>query len=58
MHEVDMTKCLLLSLQEWKLQHAPRVPVVEVVHLVRVEVLEDFVQDPLILFAEIQVIQL
>ena len=33
MHEVDMTKCLLLSLQEWKLQHAPRVPVVEVVHL-------------------------
>ncbi|MCT0226522.1 hydrogenase maturation nickel metallochaperone HypA [Synechococcus sp. CS-1328] len=33
MHEVDMTKCLLLSLQEWKLQHAPRIPVVKVVHL-------------------------
>ena len=33
MHEVDMTKCLLLSLQEWKQQHQPQVPSVEVVHL-------------------------
>jgi hydrogenase nickel incorporation protein HypA/HybF len=33
MHEVDLTKCLLLSLQQWKAQHAPHTPAVEVVHL-------------------------
>jgi hydrogenase nickel incorporation protein HypA/HybF len=33
MHEVDMTKCLLLSLQQWRQQHAPQVPRVERVHL-------------------------
>ncbi len=33
MHEVDMTKCLLLSMQEWKQQHAPRQPRVSTVHL-------------------------
>ena len=33
MHEVDMTKCLLLSMQEWRQQHAPQQPVVERVHL-------------------------
>ena len=33
MHEVDMTKCLLLSLQEWKRGHEPNIPVVEAVHL-------------------------
>ncbi|MEI6829838.1 MAG: hydrogenase maturation nickel metallochaperone HypA [Synechococcaceae cyanobacterium ELA445] len=33
MHEVDMTKCLLLSLGEWKQQHLPQVPEVRVVHL-------------------------
>ena len=33
MHEVDMTKCLLLSMQEWKQQHAPATPVVNTVHL-------------------------
>jgi hydrogenase nickel incorporation protein HypA/HybF len=33
MHEVDMTKCLLLSMNEWKQQHAPATPVVERVHL-------------------------
>ena len=33
MHEVDMTKCLLLSMNEWKQQHAPATPVVERVQL-------------------------
>ena len=33
MHEVDMTKCLLLSMTEWKRQHAPRQPRVSTVHL-------------------------
>ena len=33
MHEVDMTKCLLLSMQEWKQQHAPAIPKVSKVHL-------------------------
>ncbi|MCP9915968.1 hydrogenase maturation nickel metallochaperone HypA [Cyanobium sp. ATX 6F1] len=33
MHEVDMTKCLLLSLNEWKAQHQPNEPEVSVVHL-------------------------
>ena len=33
MHEVDMTRCLLLSLHEWKQEHAPHTPVVEAVHL-------------------------
>lgn len=33
MHEVDMTKCLLLSMNEWKQQHAPVTPVVEQVQL-------------------------
>lgn len=33
MHEVDMTRCLLLSMHEWKQQHAPRLPRVDRVHL-------------------------
>ncbi|EDY37560.1 putative hydrogenase expression/formation protein HypA2 [Cyanobium sp. PCC 7001] len=33
MHEVDMTKCLLLAMQEWKQQHAPAEPRVSTVHL-------------------------
>jgi hydrogenase nickel incorporation protein HypA/HybF len=33
MHEVDMTKCLLLSMNQWKEQHAPRTPEVRQVHL-------------------------
>ena len=33
MHEVDMTKCLLLSMNEWKQQHSPATTVVERVHL-------------------------
>ncbi|MCP9927533.1 hydrogenase maturation nickel metallochaperone HypA [Cyanobium sp. CH-040] len=33
MHEVDMTKCLLLSMNAWKQQHAPHTPQVERVHL-------------------------
>ena len=33
MHEVDMTKCLLLSMQEWSQQHAPQRPSVQRVHL-------------------------
>jgi hydrogenase nickel incorporation protein HypA/HybF len=33
MHEVDMTRCLLLSMNQWKQQHAPATPVVERVHL-------------------------
>jgi hydrogenase nickel incorporation protein HypA/HybF len=33
MHEIDMTKCLLLSLKEWKRQHAPHQPCVRTVHL-------------------------
>ena len=33
MHEVDMTKCLLLSMQEWRQQHQPETPVVDRVHL-------------------------
>lgn len=33
MHEVDMTKCLLLSMNDWKQQHAPVVPTVKTVHL-------------------------
>jgi hydrogenase nickel incorporation protein HypA/HybF len=33
MHEVDMTKCLLLSMNQWKQQHAPATPVVQTVHL-------------------------
>jgi len=33
MHEVDMTKCLLLSMNQWKQQHAPAIPSVQQVHL-------------------------
>ncbi|MEX1316384.1 MAG: hydrogenase maturation nickel metallochaperone HypA [Synechococcaceae cyanobacterium] len=33
MHEVDMTRCLLLSMGEWKQQHAPHTPQVNRVHL-------------------------
>jgi hydrogenase nickel incorporation protein HypA/HybF len=33
MHEVDMTKCLVLSMNEWRHQHLPAVPVVSQVHL-------------------------
>jgi len=33
MHEVDMTKCLLLSMNEWKAQHPFPEPVVHRVHL-------------------------
>lgn len=33
MHEVDMTKCLVLSMNEWRQQHQPAVPVVSQVHL-------------------------
>jgi hydrogenase nickel incorporation protein HypA/HybF len=33
MHEVDMTKCLVLSMQEWRQQHAPVTPQVQTVHL-------------------------
>jgi hydrogenase nickel incorporation protein HypA/HybF len=33
MHEVDMTKCLLLSMNEWRQRHAPRTPQVSRVHL-------------------------
>ncbi len=33
MHEVDMTRCLLLSMNEWKQQHEPRIPRVSQVHL-------------------------
>ena len=33
MHEVDMTKCLVMSMNEWRQQHQPREPQVTVVHL-------------------------
>jgi len=33
MHEVDMTKCLLLSMREWRQQHEPQQPAVHTVHL-------------------------
>ena len=33
MHEVDMTRCLLVSMQEWSERHAPRRPLVQRVHL-------------------------
>ena len=33
MHEVDMTRCLLLSMNQWRQQHAPVTPLVERVHL-------------------------
>lgn len=33
MHEVDMTRCLLLSMQEWRQQHQPQTPEVSRVHL-------------------------
>lgn len=33
MHEVDMTKCLVLSMNEWREQHQPRQPSVSRVHL-------------------------
>jgi hydrogenase nickel incorporation protein HypA/HybF len=33
MHEVDMTKCLLLSMNQWRQQHDPAVPRVSQVHL-------------------------
>jgi hydrogenase nickel incorporation protein HypA/HybF len=33
MHEVDMTKCLLLSMQEWRQHHHPQTPVVQRVNL-------------------------
>lgn len=33
MHEVDMTRCLLLSMQEWRQRHAPSLPTVRTVHL-------------------------
>lgn len=33
MHEVDMTKCLLLAMQDWRRQHEPELPTVDTVHL-------------------------
>lgn len=33
MHEVDMTRCLLLSMNQWKERHAPLTPQVQRVHL-------------------------
>ena len=33
MHEVDMTRCLVLSMQEWRQQHAPHTPQVLRLHL-------------------------
>jgi hydrogenase nickel incorporation protein HypA/HybF len=33
MHEIDMTKCLVLSMQQWRQQHAPHTPLVRRVHL-------------------------
>jgi hydrogenase nickel incorporation protein HypA/HybF len=33
MHEVDMTRCLLFSMEDWKRHHAPRLPQVDRVHL-------------------------
>ncbi len=33
MHEVDMTKCLVLSMNEWRQQHTPVVPRVNRVNL-------------------------
>ncbi|QEY31911.1 hydrogenase maturation nickel metallochaperone HypA [Synechococcus sp. RSCCF101] len=33
MHEVDMTRCLLLALEEWRQQHHTDRPRVETVHL-------------------------
>ncbi len=33
MHEVDMTRCLLLSMQDWRQRHDPLDPSVSVVHL-------------------------
>ena len=33
MHEVDMTQCLVLSMQEWRQQHDPVTPQVQTVHL-------------------------
>jgi len=33
MHEVDMTKCLLLSMNQWQQLHAPAIPTVQRVHL-------------------------
>jgi hydrogenase nickel incorporation protein HypA/HybF len=33
MHEVDMTRALLLSLQEWRAGHSPQEPRVSTVHL-------------------------
>ena len=33
MHEVDMTKCLVLSMNQWRQQHTPVVPRVNRVHL-------------------------
>jgi hydrogenase nickel incorporation protein HypA/HybF len=33
MHEVDMTRCLLLSMNQWRQQHAPAEPCVNTVHL-------------------------
>lgn len=33
MHEVDMTKCLVLSMNEWREQHQPEQPKVSKVHL-------------------------
>ncbi|MGL6133856.1 MAG: hydrogenase maturation nickel metallochaperone HypA [Prochlorococcaceae cyanobacterium] len=33
MHEVDMTRCLLLSMQQWRQRHEPQIPKVGRVHL-------------------------
>lgn len=33
MHEVDMTRCLLLSMQSWRQRHDPATPLVSRVHL-------------------------
>jgi hydrogenase nickel incorporation protein HypA/HybF len=33
MHEVDMTKCLVLSIEEWRQQHAPHTPQVQRLNL-------------------------
>ncbi|MCF8133010.1 MAG: hydrogenase maturation nickel metallochaperone HypA [Synechococcus sp. Tobar2m-G35] len=33
MHEVDMTRCLVLSMQSWRQRHEPTLPSVQRVHL-------------------------
>jgi hydrogenase nickel incorporation protein HypA/HybF len=33
MHEVDMTRALILSMNDWRRRHEPAIPVVKAVHL-------------------------